>query len=239
MIQAQGYELSDMAQALCAAIILLVPLAAAGLALTNAGLGRSRSAAHAMLGSLSVVGVAALAYFVCGFAWQGFAGGPARAVTLAGKPWSWIGAEPFFLRGLRAGRLARGTGAWLQMFSVAIAALIPLGAGNDRWRLGAELRIHGAAGRLDLSAFCALGLGRRMAGATGRECRAGILALLDAGGSGTHSGGGRADRAVDRLDSGAAAGQVFAAAMPAAHSRPQRRAGPVRLFSALAGMDRD
>ena len=110
MIQAQGYELSEITQAVCAANILLVPLAAAGLALTNAGLGRSRSAAHALLGSLSVAGVAALAYAVCGFAWQGFAGGPERAVTLAGRPWGWIGAVPWLLGGLPAGGASGGTG---------------------------------------------------------------------------------------------------------------------------------
>ena len=54
MTQATAPVLSDITQALCAALILMVPLAAAGLALTQAGLGRSRSAAHAMLGSLCI-----------------------------------------------------------------------------------------------------------------------------------------------------------------------------------------
>ncbi len=136
MIQAQGYDLSDMTQAVCAANILLVPLAAAGLALTNAALGRSRSAAHALLGSLCVAGVAALAYAVCGFAWQGFAGGPERVVTVAGKPWGWIGAAPWLLGGVGAGGARGALVAWLGMFSAMIIALIPVGAGNGRWRLG-------------------------------------------------------------------------------------------------------
>ena len=38
--------------AFCLAVIWLVPLAAAGVALINTGLGRSRSAAHAMTSSL-------------------------------------------------------------------------------------------------------------------------------------------------------------------------------------------
>jgi len=138
MTQVQAPVLSDLAQALCAALILLVPLAAAGLALTHAGLGRSRSAAHAMLGSMCVVALAALAYFAFGCAWQGFAWGPAHAFTLAGKTWSWIGAGPFFFRGLPLDGSRAALTAWLQMFSVGIAALIPLGAGNDRWRLGAS-----------------------------------------------------------------------------------------------------
>src|SRR5260370_27290919 len=75
MMQAQVPVLSDMAQALCAVLILLVPLTAAGLALIHTGLGRSRSAAHAMLGSVCAGGVAVLAYFFCGWSLQGFAGG--------------------------------------------------------------------------------------------------------------------------------------------------------------------
>jgi len=129
-------ELSDIAQALCAALILMVPLGAAGMALIYAGLGRSRSAAHAMLGAVLVVSVAALAYFVCGHAWQGFPGRPAHAFTVAGKPWSWIGAGPFFLRGLALDASPETLAAWLRMFGVGVAALIPLGAGSDRWRLG-------------------------------------------------------------------------------------------------------
>src|SRR5690242_12072699 len=51
--------------------VLLVPLGIAGLALVNAGLGRSRSAAHAMTSALCASSVAMLAFFVCGFAIQG------------------------------------------------------------------------------------------------------------------------------------------------------------------------
>ena len=137
-MQAQVPVLSDMAQALCAVLILQIPLAAAGLALIHTGLGRSRSAAHAMMGSVCVAGAAVLTYFVCGWSWQGFDGGPAHAFTLAGKAWNWIGAGPFFLRGLRQDGSRAALTAWLGMFSVGVAALIPLGAGNDRWRLGAS-----------------------------------------------------------------------------------------------------
>jgi ammonium transporter, Amt family len=122
---------------LCVFLILLVPCAWAGLALVNTGLGRSRSAAHAMLASLCVIGVAALAYFVCGFAWQGLSGRPAHIVNVAGKAWSWIAAEPLFLRGLPLDGTPASLAVWLQMFSVALAALIPLGGGADRWRLSA------------------------------------------------------------------------------------------------------
>ena len=138
MNHTQAPQLSDMAQALCAALILMVPLAAAGLALIHTGLGRSRSAAHAMLSSVCVISVALLVYLVCGWSWQGLSGHPGHAVTVAGKPWGWIGAEPFFFRGFPWDGSRTALTAWLQIFSVGIAALIPLGAAGERWRLGAS-----------------------------------------------------------------------------------------------------
>ena len=138
MTQVQAPVLSDLTQTLCAALILMVPLAAAGLALTHTGLGRSRSAAHAMLASLCVLAAAFLAYFVGGWNWQGLPGGPSHGLALAGKAWNWIGAEPLFFGGLTYDGSRGALTAWLGMFSVGIAALIPLGTGNDRWRLGAS-----------------------------------------------------------------------------------------------------
>ena len=122
----------------CLFFIFLVPLAAAGLALMNAGLGRSRSAGHMMMSSLCSLGVAALAYFICGFAWQGFIGRPAHAFSLGGKSWSWIAAEPFLFRHLAFDGSAASLAALLQIFCVGFAALIPLGSGADRWRLRAS-----------------------------------------------------------------------------------------------------
>jgi len=128
--------LSDLAAAICALCILLVPLAASGLALVNAGLGRSRNAAHAMMSSLCVLAVAAVAYFICGFSWQGFPGRAAYAVEAGGKMWNWIGADPFFLRGVDFGASSASLVALLGMFSAGLAALIPTGSGAERWRLG-------------------------------------------------------------------------------------------------------
>ena len=130
-------ELSDTTRALCILFIAMVPLAGAGLSLVNAGLGRSRSAAHSMLTSLSVLAVAAVVYFVCGFRWQGYLGRPAHVLMIGGKPWSWIAAEPFFVRGLHLDGSPASLAVWLQMLSVGLAALIPIGAGAERWRLGA------------------------------------------------------------------------------------------------------
>ena len=119
------------------ASIFLIPFALVGLALLNVGLMRSRNATHIMMSALCVIGVAAFAYFVCGFSWQGVAGAPGYALRIGGVPWDWIAAQPLFWRGLDwNGSLASLT-AWMQMLSVAFAAMIPLGAAAERWRLGA------------------------------------------------------------------------------------------------------
>ena len=109
--------LSEVGAALCLLFILLVPFALAGLALINTGLIRSRSAAHSMMASLCVFSVAVIVYFVCGHAWQGYAG---------------------FLRGLDLDGSRASLAACLQMLALGLAALIPLGAAAERWRLGAS-----------------------------------------------------------------------------------------------------
>lgn len=136
MNQTAPVTLSDAAAALAAASILLIPLAIAGLALINTGLGRSRNAAHVMMSSLCVVGVAAATYVVCGFAWQGLAGGPARVISVAGKDWNWIAKGPLFLQGVTATPALLS--AWMQIFCVALTAFIPTGGAAERWRLGAQ-----------------------------------------------------------------------------------------------------
>ena len=128
---------SDTSTALCFGLILLVPLAGAGLSLINTGLGRSRSAAHSMMTSLVVIAIAAVAYFVCGFSWQGSVGRPAHFLTIGHTGWNWIAAEPFFMLGLALDGSPASLAVLLQLFSVGLAALIPLGAGAERWRLGA------------------------------------------------------------------------------------------------------
>jgi Amt family ammonium transporter len=129
--------MTDLTAALCFLLILLAPLAAAGLALINTGLGRSRSAAHMMLSCLCVFSVAAVVFFVVGFAWQGYPGRAGYAFAIGGKSWNWIAAEPFFWRGLRLDGSPASLAALLGMMSAGLAAVIPLGSGADRWRLGA------------------------------------------------------------------------------------------------------
>ena len=129
--------LTETAMVACLFFIFLVPLAAAGLALINAGLGRSHSAVHIMMSSLSALSVAGLVYFVCGFGWQGYIGSPGHVLMISGKAWSWIASEPFFFRKLVFDGSGASLAALLQMFCVGLAAMIPLGSGADRWRLRA------------------------------------------------------------------------------------------------------
>ncbi len=128
--------LTDSTAALCVLFVLLIPSAAAGLTLINAGLGRFRNAAHSMLSALCVISVAGLAYFAIGAAWQGSAWQPAFALHAAGRDWNWIGAGRFFLRGVELGGWS-SLGTLFGFLSAGLVAIIPLGAAADRWRLGA------------------------------------------------------------------------------------------------------
>jgi len=131
-------RLTEVSTIACVVFILLVPLAAAGLAMMNVGLGRSRSAGHMMMASLCALAIAGIAYFVCGFAWQGYVGGPSHSLLLSGKSWNWIAAEPLLFRKFTFDGSTASLTALFQMFCVGLAALIPLGSGADRWRLRAS-----------------------------------------------------------------------------------------------------
>lgn len=129
--------LTESAAALCGLLILLIPMAYAGLAMMNSGLGRSRSAVHSMMASLTVIGVAAVVYMICGFAWQSVPGGAAYALVAGGKAWNWLGTGHLFFGGLDPDGSSTLLIACFGMFACALAAMIPLGAGAERWRLGA------------------------------------------------------------------------------------------------------
>lgn len=132
--------LAPFSAAVCGLLILLIPFAYAGLALMNSGLGRSRSAVHSLMASLTVVGVATLVFVVCGSGFQGFQGGPGFAVIAGGKTWNWIGSGRLFFGGLDFDAANGSTAALVAcfgMFAAALAAVIPLGAGEERWRLSA------------------------------------------------------------------------------------------------------
>jgi Amt family ammonium transporter len=137
-MQLQPAVLTETGTALCMICIFLVPLVGAGLALVNTGFGRSRGAAHSMLSAMSIFAVAILVYFVIGFAFQGYIGRPAHLLTLGGHQWNLLGADRLMMRGIVFNGSTASLVACLELFSVGIAAMIPLGAGSDRWRLGAS-----------------------------------------------------------------------------------------------------
>lgn len=124
-----------MSFVLCLLCIMLVPLAAAGLALIHKGLGRSRSAAHAMLATLCVLAVTAIVFVAFGSSFAGVAGGTSHSFTTYGVRWDWIGAGFFLARRVSFDGSLGSLALCLQMFTVGLAAIIPISAGTDRWRL--------------------------------------------------------------------------------------------------------
>jgi len=129
--------LTELQLALALVCLLVAPLAAAGLLLINTGLGRSRNAAHAAISALCAASAAGCAYFVLGHTLQGAIGQPVRALSINGHAWDFAGAMAPFLMRLPASGSYTSLTALMGMESVALASLIPLGGGGERWRLGA------------------------------------------------------------------------------------------------------
>jgi Amt family ammonium transporter len=131
--------MSDAAFTLTLALLILAPLALAGVALINTGLGRSRSAAQALLGNLAILAVTAIVFAVVGAALTGnlpgTAGGAGHTFQLSGKPWNWLGGAPFLLGGLGSAPPQSQLALLFEFMAVALAAMLPWGSGADRWRL--------------------------------------------------------------------------------------------------------
>ena len=128
--------LSESMFGLTFALLLLAPLAIAGVALINSGLGRSRSAAQSLLGCVAILSVSAITFGVIGAVFAG--GGPAaHSFQLSGKAWGWLGAGPFFLHNFSSAAPHVQLELLFEFLAVSLAALIPWGAGADRWRLSA------------------------------------------------------------------------------------------------------
>jgi len=129
--------MTEAAFALVLVSLLLAPLAIAGVALINTGLGRSRSAAQSLLGNLAIVAVAAIAFALIGASLAGTTAGAGHTFHLAGKSWNWLGAGTAFLGGLGAAPPQAQLGLLFEFLAVAFAAIIPWGSGADRLRLAA------------------------------------------------------------------------------------------------------
>jgi Amt family ammonium transporter len=132
---AQVPAMSDAVFALTLALLLLAPLAIAGVALINTGLGRSRSAAQALLGNLAIVAVAAIVFTFIGASFAGTLGNSELVLHAAGKTWSVLGLGPFLLHGLGSAPPQAQLALLFEFLAVAMAAMLPWGSGADRWRL--------------------------------------------------------------------------------------------------------
>ena len=122
--------------------ILLIPLAAAGLGLIHQGLGRSRSAAHAMLATLCVFAIAAILTVAAGFTFAIGTPGAAHTFTAGGAHWDWLGRGAFFAHGIHfdspdAFSLGLAVKLCFLIFAAGLAAMPAISAGADRWRLAA------------------------------------------------------------------------------------------------------
>ena len=107
----------------------------------NTGLGRSRSAAHTMVCSMLLMCAGAVAYLICGAALRGV-GGSGFVTTIGGHPWSWMGSTGFFLHGMDWAASPDQALSILHGFVCAsIVAMIPFGAGSDRWRMGSAIAV--------------------------------------------------------------------------------------------------
>jgi ammonium transporter, Amt family len=133
--------LSEAAAAFTLVLLLLAPLTLAGLAFINNGLGRSRSAAQALLGNLSLLAVAAVVFAVAGAGIAGNLSTASHAMHVAGKTWNWTGAGPLLLRGLATAPPQAQLEVLFEFLAVALAALVPWGSGADRLRLAAGCAI--------------------------------------------------------------------------------------------------
>jgi Amt family ammonium transporter len=129
--------MTDATIAMVLGLLLLAPLAIAGVALINAGLGRSRSAAQSLLGNLAVVAVTVIVFALVGATLAGTPGGASHVFHLSGKSWNWVGKGPFFLGGLGSASPPTQLGLLFEFLAVAMAAIVPWGSGADRLRLAA------------------------------------------------------------------------------------------------------
>jgi len=131
-------EMNSAETALALALLLLAPLAIAGIALINTGLGRSRSAAQALLGNLALAAIAMIVFALVGASFVGgWPGGWELAIHTGGTAWNLLHAGPLLLGGLAAAAPRAQLAVLFQFLSVAFVAIIPWGSGADRLRLAA------------------------------------------------------------------------------------------------------
>jgi Amt family ammonium transporter len=132
---AVSQPMTDVLFVLALALLFLSPLAIAGVAFINAGLGRARSAAQALLGNLVIIAVTAIVFALVGASIAGTLGGAGVSFHMAGRAWNWLGCGSFFLGGLGSAPPQAQLLVLFEFMAVALAAMLPWGSGADRWRL--------------------------------------------------------------------------------------------------------
>jgi Amt family ammonium transporter len=137
---------SDSTLALTFGLLILAPLAIAGLAVMNAGLGRSRSAAQSLLGSLVIFAVAVIGFALVGSALA--AGTHSAIFSVGGRPWNWLGKSPALFLSSRSVSAEEQLQTLFELIAAGMIGLIPWGAGSDRLRLAAGGVIAAALGLL-------------------------------------------------------------------------------------------
>jgi len=148
MIASPSSPLTASAFSLNLALLTLSLLAPAGVALLNTGLGRSRSAAQSLLGSLVMMATAVLFFALIGATLADGSTGAGHIATLSGKPWNWAGTGTWIMRGIETAPSRAQLAALFEFVALALAVLVPWGAGADRLQLAA-----GAACAALLAAF--------------------------------------------------------------------------------------
>jgi Amt family ammonium transporter len=156
-------------------MIVVAPLALAGLALVNTGLGRSRSAAQSLLGSMAVAATAMLSFASIGGAWHIFG-----AQSGAG----------FLLSGFNALDAHGQLSTIFVMMAAGFAALIPWGAGADRLRLRGGLVIAVLMGGVVVPLLAGASWGGGWLGALGTRFGLGAGFIDGAGAGVIHALGG-------------------------------------------------
>jgi len=163
----QGQPLTETAFILAFGMLLLAPLAIAGLALVNTGLGRARSAAQSLLGSLVIVSAAVLTYTAVGTVWPSPLG---------------HGIHSFFLASFASADSRAQLEVLYEIFTVGLAVIIPWGAGSDRLRLIAGIVLAALIAGVPFPLLSNAGWGGGWLAALGTSYGLGS-GLMDAGGA--------------------------------------------------------
>jgi ammonium transporter, Amt family len=121
--------------ALTLALLMIAPLSIAGVALISNGLGRSRSAAQSLLGSIAVASAAALAFTLIGATFADGSFGAGHTFDLFAKAWGWAGTGPVALNGFDQAPGRAQLALLFELLAAMLMALIPWSSGADRWRL--------------------------------------------------------------------------------------------------------